>query len=227
MNPKAHAFTFSTCFAFSFWHKEERNYKGNYTLSKAKDFIVFLENTVYRIACHWSWPSICIICIFRIPIVFTRAKDWLPVSNSDLLNQSFHPLHSDDFALLVWSLRLCSLSVSSQQRFCHGSYKWAYGRNGLLGIRSCSIRTCHISRLDEGWFLVDNCNVKHSIWNYTFSSMKMCSFLCKAMGIPNSLPRLEMHTPVCGRPKMPVCYGIFLDFILINTMLQCIHLSMY
>lgn len=74
VNPKAHTYTFSTCFVFSFWYSEERNYKENYTLRNAKDFLVFLENVMYRISCHWTCPSICIICIFRISIVFTRAK---------------------------------------------------------------------------------------------------------------------------------------------------------
>lgn len=100
VNPKAHTYTFTTLFVFSVWYNEETSYKENYTLSVAKDFLIFLENITYRIARHWTCPSICSICMFRLPIVFTRTKDWLPVSNNDPLNQSFHPLHSDNFLFM-------------------------------------------------------------------------------------------------------------------------------
>lgn len=96
----------------------------------------------------------------------------------------FPSLHSNSFVPLhVWSLGLCSLSVSSQQRFCHGSYKRAYGGNSLLGFRNCSIRTSHIRRLDEGCFLVDKFHVKCSI------CMKMCVvFYAKPRGFLNLCP---------------------------------------
>lgn len=76
-----------------------------------------------------------------------------------------------------------SLSVSSQQRFCCGSYKWAYGGNSLLGIKTGSIRTSHIGRLDEGCFLADKYHVKCSI------SMKMCVvFYAKLRGFLTLCP---------------------------------------
>lgn len=229
VSPKAHTYPLSAWFVFHFWCRRKKllyskqcKGLGKYCVENNMPQYMYIC-TYICIYVHRTCPSICIICVFRIPIVFTRAGDRLPVSHGDLLNQSFHLLCSDNSVhLLVWNLRLCSLSVSSEHRFCHGSNQRAYGGNSLLGIRSCSIRTSHISRLDEGCFLVDKFHVKCSV------CIKMCcSFLCKTKGIPNSLPRLEMCTQVCGWPKMPACYRIFFDLFLINIMLQCIHLSVY
>lgn len=53
-------------------------------------------------------------------------------------------------------------SVHSRD-FCHGSYKWPYGSNSLLDIRSCANRTNHICGLDDECFFVNKNQVKCSI----------------------------------------------------------------
>lgn len=97
------------------------------------------------------------------------------------------------------------------------SWQWKGADRGssLLGSTSPSIRISHIRRLEER-----SCKVFYLHENG-------CSSLCRARGVPSSLPRLAERTQLCGWPEMPVCHSTILDFLLINIMLQCTHLSVY
>lgn len=74
VDPKAHVYTFGTCFVIPFWCNEERNYRENYTLSNAKDFVIFFENTMYSIVWHCLCPRLRIMCVFRNPTVLPEPK---------------------------------------------------------------------------------------------------------------------------------------------------------
>lgn len=153
---------------------------------------------MYSIVQRWLCPR---LCIFRNPVVLPEPEtDWQCQAVTFWTNPSIlYAVTSLFVPLPVWSLGLCSLSASSWQRVCHGSCKWAYG-----GSRSPSIRTSHVSRLDEGCFLVDKYHVKCSI------CMKTCVVFCaEPRGFQTLCPDWQSTLSSVDGPRCPRATAYF------------------
>lgn len=97
-------------------------------------------------------------------------------------------------------------SLHSRDFFCHGSYKWAYGSNSLLDIRSCANRTNHISGLDDECFFVKY-QVKCSICKKTH-----VVFYAKLRGILTFCPDRKCTLKYVAGLRLFACAYFWISF---------------